>query len=300
MKIDRRYLRQEVKAALAEDVGKGDVTTMAVIPARLRIEAKIVSRSPGIVCGLKVCREVFRALDRGIKFTCRRQDGDRVGANAVVAVIRGKSRAILTGERTALNYLGRLSGIATLTDEFARKVKPFRAKIYDTRKTTPKLRLLEKYAVRVGGGRNHRFGLYDQVLIKDNHISVRSSEFGVRRKKKEEKGGFKELVREARREAPKGMKIEVEVDTPAQFEEALGSGADVVMLDNMTPAQVRRAVKTRNQVSRRRVRLEVSGGVTLKNVRSFARAGVEMISSGSLTHSAPALDFSLEVTGVRG
>ncbi|MGV1014087.1 MAG: carboxylating nicotinate-nucleotide diphosphorylase [Methyloceanibacter sp.] len=267
---------QAVAAALAEDLGGvGDITTDAIVLASAKGEAEIVVRQPGVIAGLDLAEAAFKALDPDANFVRVVQDGGKVAAGATVARVSGKTRALLTAERTALNFLGRLSGIATLTASFVAAVKGTDARIACTRKTTPNLRAFEKYAVRAGGGVNHRFGLYDAVLVKDNHIAAA--------------GGLTNAL-QALREHAGQIKIEVEVDTLAQLEEALRFPIDAVLLDNMDPATLKRAVA----LAKGRVETEASGGVTLESVREIAETGVDVISVGALTHSPRNLDSSLE------
>jgi nicotinate-nucleotide pyrophosphorylase (carboxylating) len=276
MAVATDTLERIVHAALAEDIGAGDVTTEATVAADAVGAAAILVKEPGVVCGLPAVEATFRALDSGIEFEAFARDGDAVEAPAVVARVAGSQRAILTGERVALNFLGRLSGIATLTRHYVDAVAGTRAVVLDTRKTTPGLRALEKHAVAAGGGRNHRFGLDDAVLIKDNHLRAAGSIAAA-----------VDLVR-----AASDLPIEVECETLAQVGEALEAGVDAVLLDNMTTAELRDAVALTNG----RVRLEASGGVTLDTIRAVAETGVDEISVGALTHSAPSLDVSLELT----
>ena len=276
MAVETDALERIVHAALAEDVGAGDVTTEATVAADAVGAAAILVKEPGVVCGLRAVELTFRALDPEIEFEAFARDGDTVEAPAVVARVAGSQRAILTGERVALNFLGRLSGIATLTRGFVEAVAGTRAAVLDTRKTTPGLRSLEKHAVAAGGGHNHRFGLDDAVLVKDNHLRAAGSIAGA-----------VELVRKAT-----DLPVEVECDTLEQVGEALEAGVDAILLDNMTPAELRRAV----QLVDGRARLEASGGITLENIRTVAETGVDEISVGALTHSARSLDVSLELT----
>ena len=276
MAVETDALERIVHAALAEDIGAGDVTTEATVAADAVGAAAILVKEPGVVCGLRAVELTFRALDPEIEFEAFARDGDTVEAPAVVARVAGSQRAILTGERVALNFLGRLSGIATLTRGFVEAVAGTRAAVLDTRKTTPGLRSLEKHAVAAGGGRNHRFGLDDAVLVKDNHLRAAGSIAGA-----------VELVRKAT-----DLPVEVECDTLEQVGEALEAGVDAILLDNMTPAELRRAV----QLVDGRARLEASGGITLENIRTVAETGVDEISVGALTHSARSLDVSLELT----
>jgi len=263
----------DVRAWLAEDVGAGDLTSEALVPAGARCTAAILLKEPGVVCGLGVVRAVLVELDPDLEWAPRCADGDRLEPGVLVSVA-GRARSILTGERLALNLLGRLSGIATLTRRFVDAVEGTGATILDTRKTTPGLRALEKAAVRCGGGSNHRFGLYDGILIKDNHLRFA--------------GGVGPAVARAR---GAGVPVEVECDTLDQLREALDAGADRILLDNMTPLLLARAVALVDG----RVALEASGGVTLDNVRAIAETGVDFISIGALTHAARSLDVSMEV-----
>ncbi len=269
-------LERVVQAALAEDVGAGDVTTEATVDEAATGTAVLVTRVPGVVAGLAAVEAVFHALDPELEFERLVAEGDVLARPAQVARVRGSLRAILTGERTALNLLARLSGVATLTRRYVDAVAGTGVAILDTRKTTPGLRALEKHAVAAGGGRNHRFGLDDGVLVKDNHLAAAGS------------------VRAAveRLHAATDLPIEVECDTLAQVAEALAAGADALLLDNMTLDELREAVA----LAGGRARLEASGGVTLDTVRAVAETGVDEISIGALTHSAPALDVSLELT----
>jgi len=278
-----------IEQALAEDLGPGDVTTEAVVPEGVRGEGVILAKAEGILAGLPIAGEVFRRVDPEIRFIPRAEDGEPVAPGGVVARLSGSLGGILTAERTALNFLCRLSGIATLTSRYVEAVTPYKAVILDTRKTTPCWRLLEKYAVRCGGGRNHRMGLYDMVLIKENHIAAA--------------GSLSEAVRRARAwisraEAGIGVKllIEVEVRTLEELEEALEIGVERVLLDNMDLATLKEAVELARARARGRMELEASGGITLENVAEVAAAGVDYISVGALTHSAPALDLSLEIS----
>ena len=277
--LDPAYVSRIVAAALEEDVGPGDVTTLATIPLGTRCTAELNSRVAGVVAGLAVAAEAFRQLDPSVEIEQHKRDGDAIAPGDLLLRIRGEARAVLTAERVALNFVQRMSGIASITAHFVAAVKGTRATIIDTRKTTPGLRQLEKYAVRAGGGQNHRFGLFDGILIKDNHIAA--SPEGV--------GG---AILAARRGAPHSLRVEVETDSLNQVREALEAGADAILLDNMTPAQLRDAVAL---IDRRAV-TEASGGVTLETVRAVAESGVDLISVGALTHSAPALDLGLDFT----
>ncbi len=266
-----------IAAGLAEDVGAGDITTDAIVSEDLQATADIVVREPGVVCGLEFAVEVFKALDPAIEVEYRAEDGDRIAeAPTVVATLEGNARAILTGERLALNLLQRASGIATATRAYADAIAGTDVELLDTRKTAPGLRLLDRHAVRCGGGTNHRFGLFDAVLIKDNHIAIA--------------GGIDAAVAAVLKNNP-GVSIEIEVDTLDQLDDALLTGADVVLLDNMPPATLREAVRE----TAGRARLEASGGITLDTIAEVAATGVDAISIGALTHSVSALDIALEV-----
>jgi nicotinate-nucleotide pyrophosphorylase (carboxylating) len=267
-----------VRAALAEDLGRGgDITGAACIPDGARMTARFVARKDGRIAGLACARIAVAIMDPAARFEIHTDDGADAAPGAVLATVEGDARALLTAERTALNLVQRLSGVATLTRAFVREVQGTKSRIVDTRKTTPGLRALQKYAVRCGGGMNHRFGLDDAILIKDNHIAVC--------------GGVAEAVRQARAHAGWLCKIEVEVDTLDQLELALPERPDVILLDNFAVEDLRRAVA----LVAGRVKLEASGGVTLQTVRAIAETGVDAISVGALTHSAPALDIGLDV-----
>ena len=270
-----------VRAALAEDVGAGDITTETAIPSDQRAEAYVVAKEACVVAGLPLVAEVFMQIDRSIAVKLLVAEGEAVEKGARVCILEGAARGILTGERTALNFLQRLSGIATLTRQFVDAIGKSKAKILDTRKTTPTLRLLEKYAVAAGGGTNHRLGLYDAVMIKDNHRVV-LARLGSK--------ALGDAVAAARKNHPHAPII-VEADTLEQVEEALAAGANHILLDNMTPDELREAVA----LVAGRAKTEASGGVRLDTIRSIAATGVDYISVGALTHSARAVDFSLEL-----
>ena len=263
-----------VERALAEDIGSSDVTTNSIVPDSAELRAKIIAKEEGIVAGLLVAQAAFSLLDSRIVFTARVSDGDSVTAGQILASLAGPARGILTAERTALNFLGRMSGIARRTRQFVEAVRGTKAKILDTRKTVPNLRACDKLAVRIGGGVNHRFGLYDMVLIKDNHIDVA--------------GSITEAVRSVRAQTSL-LAVEVEARSLADVSEALECRVEWIMLDNMSVAEMREAVMLVNG----RAKLEASGNVSLDNVRSIAETGVDYISIGALTHSVLALDVSL-------
>ena len=267
-----------VRAALAEDLGRaGDITSLATIPAKATAHAVIATRNAGVIAGLPLAEAAFRLMNMALAFRPAVGDGAQVKAGDIIADIKGPARSLLSGERVALNYLGHLSGIATLTARYVELIAHTKAKICCTRKTTPGLRAFEKYAVRCGGGMNHRFGLDDAYLIKDNHIAVC--------------GGVAGALRAAKREAGHLVKIEIEVDTLAQLREVLAEGADVVLLDNMDAAMLREAVA----IAAGRMKTEASGGVSLETVKAIAETGVDMISVGALTHSASVLDLGLDI-----
>jgi len=270
-----------VKSALAEDCVAADLTTETLIPVNLKGKASILVKRDGVLAGLNVAKEVFRQVDASLRFKALVKDGASVRKGLVVATIDGKVASILRAERTALNFLQHLSGVATETARYVEAVSGTKAVITDTRKTVPGLRTLEKYAVRMGGGQNHRMNLADGVLIKDNHLVALRSR-GV---------GLKEAVKKARKHAPRAMRVEVEVESVKQAQAALSAGADIIMLDNMKLENMRKVVK----LVKGTALLEASGGITLDNVRSVAETGVDYISIGALTHSAKELDISLEL-----
>jgi nicotinate-nucleotide pyrophosphorylase (carboxylating) len=270
----QREIVDSLKRALDEDIGRGDATTNSIVPADASLVGQIVAKQDGVVAGLEVAEEVFLILDERVEFTANVEEGAFVTRGAVIADLTGPARALLTGERTALNFLGRMSGIATLTRRFVDAVSGTGATILDTRKTAPGLRAVDKLAVRRGGAQNHRFGLFDMVLIKDNHIDFA--------------GSLAEAVRRAR-ESVTNLEIEVEVRTLAELQIALDLGVPRVLLDNMQPDVLRAAVKMND----RRAILEASGNVTLENVREIAETGVDFISVGALTHSPRVFDVSL-------
>ena len=299
--IDLAKIEQQVNRAVAEDIGAGDVTTAALVASEQDAVGRFIAKAHGIVAGLDVAGLVFertasRLVDLGLlprqrvtalQLRASAADGDEVEPGDVIADIQGPARVILSGERLALNFLQHLSGIATLTRQFVNEVGPNGPKIMDTRKTTPGWRRLEKYAVKVGGGTNHRMGLYDMVLIKDNHLRLR----GASNNPEE----LKRAVEDARKSAP-GLRVEVEAENLDQVRAAVEAKADVIMLDNMSPSDMARAAASVRNGADPRPLLEASGGVTLDNIRKIARTGVDMISIGALTHSATALDISLEIT----
>ncbi|PYJ05840.1 MAG: carboxylating nicotinate-nucleotide diphosphorylase [Verrucomicrobia bacterium] len=272
--------QRAVQFALAEDIGSGDVTTLAIAPEDATATAVMRAREPLVVAGLGLAEAAFRELSAAVKIKRATEDGQRVATKATLLEIAGPARALLSAERVALNFVQRLSGVATLTAHFVEAVEGTRAQILDTRKTTPGWRRLEKYAVTCGGGRNHRFGLYDMVLVKDNHLAALRGE---------SPNPIAAAVQRARARYPQ-LKVEVEADTLEQVDQALAAGADLILFDNMNPVQLRLAV----QKCKGRAQTEASGGVTLAQVRAIAETGVDFISVGALTHSARAVDIGLD------
>ncbi len=274
--IDLMTIRAIVESALAEDIGSGDITATLTVPERSLGRAAISARENGVVAGMDIAELAFKAVDPIVVFNRKLKDGDRVTPGDILAVVEGKSRSLLAGERVALNFLQRLSGIATKTARFVEMVAGTKARIVDTRKTTPGLRALEKYAVRVGGGQNHRFGLFDGILIKDNHIVAA--------------GGVGKAVEAAKQGAPHTLKVEVEVRNLDELNEALSACADAVLLDNMDTKTIKKAV----DITAGRAALEASGGVDENSVAAIASTGVDLISVGALTHSVRALDIGMD------
>jgi nicotinate-nucleotide pyrophosphorylase (carboxylating) len=273
-------LRRIVVNALAEDLGSGDVTTDNLVPAETTARAAVAYRSGGVVCGNQVLAEVFRAVDDRIAVEELIRDGEYVAPKTTVAIAHGPARGLLKGERVALNFVQRMAAIATATARYVKEVEGLPVHVIDTRKTTPGLRLLERYAVRVGGGRNHRYNLADGVLVKDNHLVALRNQ-GI---------GTVQALRQLRDRIPHTMRIQVEVDRLDQIPDMLQAGVDAILFDNMTPDQVREGVRMIGG----RAATEVSGGVTLQTIRAYAEAGPTVISSGALTHSTPALDVGLD------
>jgi nicotinate-nucleotide pyrophosphorylase (carboxylating) len=280
VKLSAAALQSAVRAALAEDLGSGDVTSRATVPPNLKFTVHMRAREPLVVAGLDFATTAFRSLSRAIKIKRLARDGQKLKAGATLLEITGPARAILSAERVALNFVQRLSGVATLTAQYVAAVRGTKAQILDTRKTTPGWRLFEKYAVACGGGRNHRIGLFDLVLIKDNHLAA------LRTAKP---NAVAAAVARARAKFPR-LKIEVEADHLSQVQQAIAAGADIILLDNMSNADLRRAVK----LVQGRARTEASGGVNLQTVRDIAQTGVDYISVGALTHSARAVDIGLD------
>ncbi len=267
-----------IENALDEDIGPGDITTSAIVDPELKGEARLLAKEELVLAGMEIFSRVFSILGPGITVESQFHDGDMVRDGAWIALLKGSMRGILIGERTALNFLQHLSGIATLTRRYVEKTYPATVRVIDTRKTTPGLRILEKYAVRIGGGANHRFGLFDGILIKDNHIATA--------------GSISKAVERLKTRVPHTLRIEIEVTDIESLEEAINAGADAVLLDNMSLEEMSSAVS----IAGGRVILEASGGVTLESIGEIAKTGVDLISVGAITHSARSVDISLEVT----
>jgi nicotinate-nucleotide pyrophosphorylase (carboxylating) len=283
--LNRSTLHKSLQQWLEEDIGMGDVTTMTTIPADRTAKGIIHVKDQGILAGLPVAEAVFALVDPTLSFVATAKDGDAVTHGTVIAEVTGSTRSILLGERLALNLMQRMSGVATRTKQFVDRLEGKPVRLVDTRKTTPGHRMLEKYAVRVGGGHNHRFGLFDAVMIKDNHIK------GA--------GGIAQAIGAARSQIPHTMKIEVEVESFEQLEQAMSAGPDVIMLDNMSPEQMTEAVK-RIKSAAPHIVVEASGSVTLETIQAIADTGVDVISVGRLTYSVQALDISLDLNDRKG
>lgn len=277
MSVRSPEVQELIQKALNEDGAGRDITTQALFPEGVPAEGEIIAGQDLLVAGLDVAREVFAILDQDVRWEACVEEGEKITGRTRMARLRGDGRSLLSGERVALNFLQRMSGVATLTARYVERIKGYRAKILDTRKTTPGWRLLEKHAVRVGGGANHRLNLSDGILIKDNHSALT--------------GGILNAVRRAHERASHTMKIEVEVRSVSEVEEALSAGADIILLDNMSPEDVRKSVT----LVRGRTVIEASGGITLETVEEYAAAGVDFISVGALTHSAAAVDISMDI-----
>lgn len=275
---DKTLTERTVEEALKEDIGiMGDITSNLILDDSNRSEFEIKSRQKGVISGLYLAETAFRLIDKNITFEKFKEEGDEVEVDNILVRIRGNSISILTAERTALNFLSHMSGIASATSLMAKKIKNTNTKIMCTRKTTPNLRIFEKFAVLSGGGKNHRFGLFDGILIKDNHIAL--------------SGSIKEAIKKAKNSSDKSIKVEVEVDNIDQFQEALENNPDIILLDNFSTSELKKAVEINND----KVLLEASGSVNIENVLDIAMTGVDFISSGWLTHSSPSLDFGLDL-----
>ena len=266
-----------IEHALLEDIGTGDITTDSIISSSLQAQGVIKTSEKGVVAGLNIALLVFKKLDSKIHFQYKVKDGQKISAGETLAIISGSAQAILKGERVALNFLQRMSGIATTTSNFCQEIKNLPIRIIDTRKTTPGLRILEKYAVRMGGGYNHRFGLYDAILIKDNHITLA--------------GGIKPAIELAKKSTSHTIKIEIEVENLSQLKDAIKEQVDIVLLDNMDLKTIKKAV----EIAKGKTLIEASGGITLEKVKEIAQTGIDLISIGALTHSVKALDISMEI-----
>ena len=276
-------IRALIDLALAEDIGTGDITSLATVPVDRTAKATMLAKDAGVLSGIDVAREVFRTIDPDVEFTALKQDGDALNLRDEIAVITGNARSILTAERTALNFVQRLSGVATITASYVAALAGSKSRIVDTRKTTPGMRLLQKRAVQHGGGSNHRFGLADGVLIKDNHLAAIGGENRIA-----------DAVSTARAVAPHTLKIEIEVASLDELRQALDAGADIIMLDNMDTKSITEAVGIRDSYANKAM-LEASGNITLERLPELAQTGVDLISAGALTHSAPSLDISLDI-----
>ena len=280
-KLDWKRIKVLISLALEEDIGGGDATSMSVIPKNLGARAVLICREDCVCAGLPVAEAVFKAINKNIKFTPKVREGQRCRENTVLAVVNGNARSLLTAERTVLNFFQRLCGVATVSAKFAAAAKGFKTEILDTRKTTPGWRNLEKYAVAAGGASNHRIGLYDRIMIKDNHRELAGLEG---------QGGIRRSVEKARKAYP-SLEIEVEADSLEEVREAAEAGADYILLDNMDNQMMAKAVK----INSGRARLEASGGITLDRIPSIATLGVDYISAGALTHSAKSIDISMDI-----
>jgi nicotinate-nucleotide pyrophosphorylase (carboxylating) len=295
-----------IRRALAEDVGTGDATALATVSAAAMARARVVAKAPLVCAGLPIVERVFRALDTDVAFTALANDGDFVAKGRELGSIHGRARAVLTGERTALNFLAHLSGIASLTHQFVERLAGTQARIRDTRKTTPGLRMLEKYAVRMGGGTNHRIGLYDAILLKENHIALaggvkaaldQAHAYASSQLKPQEMTAYEAVGAPTGNVANASLSIQIEVRDERELREALNAGAGSVLLDNMTAEKAAGCVKLARSL-RRDVVIEISGGITLDNARAYGETGADFLSSGALTHSAPAADVSLLVESI--
>jgi nicotinate-nucleotide pyrophosphorylase (carboxylating) len=304
MNWDSEYVQRLVQTALEEDVGAGDATVLATIPAKANGKARILAREDIVCAGLPMAERVFRMLDTEMQIEQRVQEGALVPKGNVLLHLNGKARAILTGERASLNFLGRLCGIATVVHQFVEKIAGTRARIRDTRKTTPGLRLLEKYAVKAGGGTNHRIGLYDAILLKENHIALaggvkaaldQANAYAALHAKPSALTAYEEAV--PARATDTVLPIQIEVRDERELREALAAGAESVLLDNMSPAKAKQCVAIARSLQPECI-VEISGGITLENARAYADTGADFLSSGSLTHSAPAANVSLLVDSI--
>jgi nicotinate-nucleotide pyrophosphorylase (carboxylating) len=295
VELDLEKIRDVVQLAIKEDIGDGDITSKIFIPDGSETEGVLIAKEAGIVAGLPVAGYVLSQIDENLILTSNIEDGSRVKKGTIIGSVKGLTSSLLSAERLVLNFLQRLSGIATATNRFAEKIKGYRAQIMDTRKTAPGWRYLEKYAVRVGGGINHRMGLYDQILIKDNHLKAMGTE--------KENGTISRLVRTAREQIENGMLIEVEVEDLCQIKDVVDAGVDIILFDNMEPSKIREAVDIVKEIEKNQdagtgkaILTEASGNITIENVEEYADAGVDRISVGAITHSARVLDISFDIS----
>ncbi len=295
VELDLEKIRDIVQLAIKEDIGDGDITSKIFIPDGSETKGMLIAKEAGIVAGLPVAGYVLSQIDENLIFTSNIEDGSRVKKGTIIGSVKGLTLSLLSAERLVLNFLQRLSGIATATNRFAEKIKGYGTQIMDTRKTAPGWRYLEKYAVRVGGGINHRMGLYDQILIKDNHLKIMGSE--------KENGVISRLVRKAREQIENGMLIEVEVEDLCQIKDVVDAGVDIILFDNMEPSKIREAVDIVGEIEKNQgagtgksILTEASGNITIENVEEYADAGVDRISVGAITHSARVLDISFDIS----
>ena len=293
--LDLEKIKDIVQLAIKEDIGDGDITSKIFIPDGSKTEGMLIAKEAGVVAGLPVAGYVLSQIDENLILTSNIEDGSRVKKGTIIGSVKGLTLSLLSAERLVLNFLQRLSGIATATNRFAEKIKGYRTQIMDTRKTAPGWRYLEKYAVRVGGGINHRMGLYDQILIKDNHLKAMGTE--------KENGTISRLVKKAREQIENGTLIEVEVEDLCQIKEVMDAGVDIILFDNMEPSKIREAVgmvkefeKNQGAGTGNAILTEASGNITIENVEEYADAGVDRISVGAITHSARALDISFDIS----
>ena len=297
VELDLEEIRDVVQLAIKEDIGGGDITSKIFIPDGSETEGVLIAKEAGIVAGLPVAGYVLSQIDENLILTSNIEDGSRVKKGTIIGSVKGLTLSLLSAERLVLNFLQRLSGIATATNRFAEKIKGYRTQIMDTRKTAPGWRYLEKYAVRVGGGINHRMGLYDQILIKDNHLKAMGTE------KEKENGAISRLVRKAREQIENGMLVEVEVEDLCQIKDVVDAGVDIILFDNMEPSKIREAVDIVKEIEKNQdagtgkaILTEASGNITIENVEEYADAGVDRISVGAITHSARVLDISFDIS----
>lgn len=303
LKLDIEKIEKLIELAINEDIGGGDVTTDSIIPDNIIISGSFIANESGIVAGLPIVDHIFARFGSKVCFKTITKDGDKVSAGDLLAGIKGNARIILSYERISLNFLQRLSGIATLTSMYVKRVSKYGIKIVDTRKTTPGWRYIEKYAVRIGGGENHRMGLFDQALIKDNHLSILNRSKSHNKinsiRLRNERGLIINAVHSVKKQIPQDMLIEIEIDQPEDVEYVLESGADIIMFDNMNPDQISVSLQIvrdwERKTGKKRPIIEVSGRVTLENIDKTAQKGVDRIAIGAITHSAKALDISLEI-----